>query len=84
MAKKRQSKPQPPSSYELLGMRIQRQISAPKAQSEKTTVIARQDDEQEEDWARLLEELETVEELTMIPLDDGEIRLRWNPEESST
>lgn len=83
MAKKRQSKPQPPSSYELLGMRIQRQINAPAAQSENTTVIARKDDEHENDWERLIEELETVEELTMIPLEDGQIRLRWNPEESS-
>ncbi|MES3674585.1 DUF1654 domain-containing protein [Halomonas elongata] len=85
MAKKgkKQQAPQPPSSYELLGMRIQRQINAPAAQSEKTVVIARQDDEREEDWERLLGELETVEELTMIPLDDGQIHLRWNPEEAT-
>ncbi|MBW5800047.1 DUF1654 domain-containing protein [Halomonas elongata] len=49
--KKKQQAPQPPSSYELLGMRIQRQINAPSAQSEKTTVIARQDGEREDDWA---------------------------------
>ncbi|MFM9270971.1 DUF1654 domain-containing protein [Halomonas elongata] len=59
-------------------------LAAQAAQSEKATMSARQDDEREDDWERLIEELETIEELTIIPLEDGQIRLRWNPEESLT
>lgn len=54
-------KPKPPTSYELLGQRIQRVINAPRAQSEKCAVIARGVDESPEDWDRLIEELETLE-----------------------
>jgi hypothetical protein len=81
MAKKPRA-PRPPSTYELLGQRIQRAINAPRAQSERCAEISRQPDESPDDWARLLEELETVEHLTMIPLDGGAVRLRWNPEEA--
>ncbi|SES12888.1 Protein of unknown function [Vreelandella subterranea] len=71
-------------TYQQLGQRVQRVIGSPKAQSEHCAEIQRQEDESAEDWARMLDELGTVENVTMIPLDDsGEhVRLRWNPEES--
>lgn len=81
MAKKPRA-PAAPTTYELLGRRIQRVVNAPRAQAERTAVIARQEDESTEDWQRLLEELETLENVTMIPQDDGEVLLRWNPEEA--
>lgn len=81
MAKKPQPAPAP-STYELLGQRIQRVINSPRAQSERSAVISRAPDEAPEDWDRLLEEFETLEHVTMAPQEDGTIRLRWNPEEA--
>ncbi|UBR49830.1 DUF1654 domain-containing protein [Halomonas sp. FeN2] len=71
-------------SYEQLVKRVQKQIGSPKAQSEHCVELRRQPDDAPEDWARMLEDLGTVENVTMIPLDDAaeHIRLRWNPEES--
>ncbi|GAB2796444.1 hypothetical protein GCM10027040_23650 [Halomonas shantousis] len=81
MAKKHKA-PKPPSSYELLGQRIQKLITSPRAQRDKHLVISRLEEESADDWARLLEEFETVEELTMIPHEDGSVTLRWNPAEA--
>lgn len=80
MAKKRRA-PKPPTSYELLGHRVQRIINSSKAQSAKHAVIEHQPDESIEDWDRLIEELETLEAVTMIRHEDGSVGLRWNPAE---
>lgn len=70
--------------YEQLVQRVQRVIGSPGALSKQCAEIQRQPDDSEEDWARMLDDLGTVENVTMTPLDDaGEhVRLRWNPEES--
>ncbi len=81
MAKKRQA-PAAPTSYERLGQRIQGIINAPRAQAEHCAEISRLPEEHQDDWDRLLEELETLEHVTMTPLEDGAVRLRWNPEEA--
>lgn len=81
MAKKPRA-PRPPSTYGLLGQRIQRVINSPRAQSDRCAEISRQPDESPDDWQQLLEEFETLDHVTMIPLEDGVIRLRWNPEEA--
>ncbi|MFI0472984.1 DUF1654 domain-containing protein [Halomonas sp. HMF6819] len=72
------------NTYQQLVERVKRKIGSPKAQSEHCTELQRQPDDSAEDWARMLKELGTVENVTMIPLDDaGEyVRIRWNPEES--
>lgn len=57
-------------------------INSPRAQSDRCAEIARQPDESPDDWQQLLEELETLDHVTMIPLDDGAVRLCWNPEEA--
>ncbi|SFU48620.1 DUF1654 domain-containing protein [Halomonas korlensis] len=75
-------KPKAPTPYALLGQRIQRVINAPKAQSNQRVEIARLPDESPDDWGRLIEELETLEHVTLTPLEDGAMRLVWNPEES--
>lgn len=71
-------------SYEQLVKRIQKEIGSPGAQSKHCVEIRRREDDSADDWARMLEDLGTVENVTMIPLDDASehIRLRWNPEES--
>ncbi|AZM96056.1 DUF1654 domain-containing protein [Vreelandella venusta] len=71
-------------TYQALVERVKRQIGSPAAQSKQCVEIKRQPDDVDEDWAKLLEDLGTVENVTMIPIDDSaeHVRLRWNPEES--
>lgn len=71
-------------SYEQLIKRVQKIIGSPGAQSKHCAEIVRQPDDDVDDWARMLSELGTVENVTMISLDDTaeHIRIRWNPEES--
>lgn len=72
------------NSYEQLIKRVQKIIGSPGAQSKNCAEITRHPDDAAEDWARMLSDLGTVENVTMIPLDDTaeHIRIRWNPEES--
>lgn len=71
-------------TYQALVERMKRKIGSPGAQSKQCVEIKRQEDDSADDWARMLEDLCTVENVTVIPLDDTaeHIRLRWNPEES--
>ena len=71
-------------SYEQLVKRVQKEIGSPGAQTKHCVEIRRREDDSADDWARMLEDLGTVENVTIIPLDDiaEHIRLRWNPEES--
>jgi len=71
--------PTPPSSFELLAYRIQRQILSPKAQLERRVVIARSASELEDDWSQLLEQLSEEESLTIAKLEDGSVLLTWPP-----
>ncbi|MCP1313357.1 MULTISPECIES: DUF1654 domain-containing protein [unclassified Halomonas] len=72
------------STYQQLVDRVKRKIGSPRAQADNCTELQRQSDDNADDWARMLRELGTVENVTMIPLDEtGEhVRIRWNPEES--
>lgn len=69
------------NSYDTLCQRVQKIINQPKAQSEKCAELQRQPDDSTVDWARMLEDLGTIENLDMTPIDDdGEhVRVRWNP-----
>ena len=71
-------------SYEQLVKRVQRIIGSPGAQSKCCAEIQRQPDDDADDWARMLSDLGTVENVAMTPLDDAaeHVRIRWNPEES--
>lgn len=71
-------------TYQALVERVKRKIGSPAAQSKLCCEIQRQPDDAAEDWAQLLADLGSVENVTMIPLDDTaeHVRLRWNPEES--
>ena len=69
--------PTPPTSYEMLARRIQKQILAPRAQLERQTVIVRAAEELESDWDLLLEQLGEEESVTIRPGEDGAIHLTW-------
>lgn len=68
----------PPTSYELLARRIQKLILAPRAQLERRAVIAREPDEQEDDWSLMLEQLSEEESVALAPQDDGSVCLTWS------
>lgn len=71
-------------TYAALVERVKRKINSPAAQSESCTEIQRQQDDTPDDWARLLADLGTVENVTMVPLDETaeHVRIRWNPAEA--
>ncbi|MBV7552048.1 MULTISPECIES: DUF1654 domain-containing protein [Pseudomonas] len=74
---KPQNKPTLPDSFELLGLRIQKIISAPTAQKRKTAVIRKTSDECPQDWKRLLEDIADTEDVTLSPEEDDAIRVSW-------
>ncbi|GAA0694098.1 DUF1654 domain-containing protein [Vreelandella titanicae] len=71
-------------SYEQLVKRVQKEIGSPGAQSKHCVELRRREDESSEDWAQMLADLGTVENVTLTPMDDDaeHIRITWNPEES--
>lgn len=71
-------------SYEQLVKRVQKEIGSPGAQSKHCAEIQRREDEGPDDWAQMLADLGTVENVTLTPMnDDAEhMRITWNPEES--
>ncbi len=72
------------TSYEQLVKRVQKEIGSPGAQSKHCVELHRRGDESPEDWAHMLVDLGTVENVTLTPIDDAaeHIRITWNPEES--
>ena len=74
---KAKSAPKPPSSYELLGLRIQRAINTPKAQTAKSVLLERSANDEQADWDRILDEIAENENVTIAHRDDGQIQLLW-------
>ncbi|MGE6778181.1 DUF1654 domain-containing protein [Vreelandella titanicae] len=70
--------------YEQLIKRVQKEIGSTGAQAKHCAEIKRREDESPEDWAQMLADLGTVENVTLTPVDDDaeHIRITWNPEES--
>ncbi len=83
MAKAARKHDQQPSGYDLLVGRLQRLINSPPVQRVRAATIRRQEDEAEEDWERLLEELRSNDGLEMEEGEDGSITLRWQVDESA-
>lgn len=77
MAKAKPQTPREPSSYELLGMRVQRAINTPKAQASKSVLLERSANDDPADWDRILEEISENENVTIAHRDDGLIQLVW-------
>jgi len=71
-------------SYKQLVQRVQRKINSPRAQSEHCAELQRQPEDSPGDWARMLSDLGTVENVTLTPMDDTAelVQVRWNPAEA--
>ena len=76
MAKAKQA-PKPPTSYELLGMRIHKIINTPRSQASKSALLERAANDSPEEWDRILEEIAENENVTIANRDDGLIQLLW-------
>lgn len=76
MAKKAAA-PKPPSSYELMGMRVQKIINSTGAQASKRATIYKSPDESPDDWAQLLEDIDEADNVTVAHQDDGGVQIFW-------
>lgn len=77
MTKQKPQTPKEPSSYELLGMRIQRAINTPKAQASKSALLEPSASDDPADWDRILDEISENDNVTIAHRDDGLIHLFW-------
>ncbi|MEE1904128.1 DUF1654 domain-containing protein [Pseudomonas inefficax] len=66
-----------PSSYEQLGMRIQKIINSPTAQRSRAALIFRLEQEAPEDWETLLAEIAENDNVTLAHRDDGGVQIFW-------
>ena len=72
MAKQKSQAPKEPTSYELLGMRIQRVINNPRSQVAKSALLERSANDSPEDWDQMLAEI--AENDLAVSLKSGHVR----------
>lgn len=77
MAKQKSQALKEPTSYELLGMRVQRAINTPRAQTSKSVLLERSANDDPGDWDRILDEIAENDNVTIAHRDDGLIQLFW-------
>ena len=65
------------STYEQLGLRVQKIINSTTAQKCRSALIFRQPHESEADWEQLLEEIAENDNVTLAHRDDGGIHIFW-------
>ncbi|WP_440058325.1 DUF1654 domain-containing protein [Pseudomonas fragariae (ex Marin et al. 2024)] len=65
------------SSYEQIGKRIQRLVSAPNVQKTQWVIVARRDDEPVDSWDVVLQEIEETEGIEIDRQPDGSVRIGW-------
>lgn len=65
------------SSYEQLGIRIQKIINSPTAQRSRAALLFRLEHESTADWETLLEEIAENDNVTLAHRDDGGVQLFW-------
>lgn len=69
--------PSQPTPLELLARRIQHLITSPRAQLERQICIAKREDESEDDWRALLDQIGEENGVTMTRRADGSVHLAW-------
>ncbi|WP_313646358.1 DUF1654 domain-containing protein [Pseudomonas sp.] len=65
------------SSYQQMGLRIQKIINNPLAQRSRAALIFRLEHESPDDWESLLEEIAENDNVTLAHRDDGGVQLFW-------
>ncbi|QHF03823.1 DUF1654 domain-containing protein [Pseudomonas asturiensis] len=66
-----------PDAYQRMGLRVQKIINSPTAQKSRTALLFRLQDESEDDWAQLLEEIAENDNVTLAWRDDGGVQIFW-------
>lgn len=74
---KAKKEPTPPTSFDLLGMRVQKIINSTGAQTAKRAVIYKAPDELQDDWEQLLEAIDEADNVTVAHQDDGGVQVFW-------
>lgn len=66
-----------PTSYEAVGLRIQKILNSPAAQKLKSATVIKLPGESTEDWDGVLEEFGDAEGVTLERLEDGRVEISW-------
>ncbi|MCF5724884.1 DUF1654 domain-containing protein [Pseudomonas syringae] len=77
VAKSASAVPAPPDAYQRLAIRVQKIINSTNAQKAKAALIFRLQDEPEDEWQRLLEEIAENDNVTLAYRDDGGVQIFW-------
>lgn len=83
MAKAARKQDHQPSGYGLLVGRLQRLINSPPVQRVRAVTIRKLDEEVQEDWERLLEEMRSNDGLEIEEGEEGAVTIRWQVDESA-
>ena len=67
----------PISSYEQLGVRIQKIINSPSAQKARSALMFRLPSETAADWEQMLAEIAENDNVTLAWRDDGGVQIFW-------
>lgn len=68
-----------PTSYELLGKRVQQTIQRANARQQHYVYLEPQDGDKADDWDQLLDEISTHDHVEVNRTDDGNYLVSWNP-----
>ncbi|MFJ7787707.1 DUF1654 domain-containing protein [Pseudomonas sp. NPDC096925] len=66
-----------PTTYDLIGIRLQKIINSPKAQREKVVVLSKLPGESDTDWDQMVSDISEVDNVTVGQLVDGSIKVQW-------
>ncbi|WP_025804627.1 DUF1654 domain-containing protein [Pseudomonas chlororaphis] len=70
-------KPKLRNSYELVGRRIQGIIASPGVQKIQMVVVSRRDDESQEAWHQVIQDIGDTAGIRLEHLHDGAVRIGW-------
>ena len=82
MAKPYPKTPEPATSIEILGARLQRIINAPAAQKAHEAIIYKASDESQQDWDQIIEAITETDGVHVAFEDDGATRVYWDVPEN--
>lgn len=77
MAKANSINPAAPTTYSILGARIQATINSPRAQKARSALLERFPSDRPEDWDQLLDEIAENDNVTIAHRDDGNVQIFW-------
>ncbi|WP_330872891.1 DUF1654 domain-containing protein [Pseudomonas shirazica] len=77
MSKAKAIPPSAPTTFDLLGFRIQAAINSPRAQKAQAALLERMPSDRQADWDRLLEEISENDNVTVSIREGGHVQVAW-------